>query len=352
MFELFYDKMTRPAGFSKSEINKAGKVLTSAVWSSELEAALKIINNFRSSQGYPLHIATKRLKKRAKAIDKGVFVAQRLKRLPSITAKLARFPDMQLARMQDIAGCRAVMSDVAKVDQLVNQVCASFDSSDSFRLHNYIDSPKDDGYRSVHVIGRYHSAKETNDVYEGMQIELQIRSRLQHAWATAVETVSAFTGQQLKSNIGEEDWRRFFALMGSAIARIENCPLVPNTPNTALELIREIRKLDKKLSVLATLRGFRVVVKETANIPNARTFLLELDTRQEQVSVIEFSAQQSKLASKEYLELEQKYANDDAVQVVLVSVDSLATLRSAYPNYYLDTTEFMRIVEGVLNLEI
>ena len=346
-------KWTRPLGHSKSEINKAGKVLTGVVWAAERDEALRIINNFRSSHGYPLHIATKTMKRRAKLLDKNVFVAQRLKRLPSITAKLERFPDMQLARMQDLAGCRAVMNSVEQVKKLASQICESFAAQkDSFRRYDYIENPKPDGYRSIHIIGKYQSVVENTNVYDGLQIELQIRSRLQHAWATAVETVSAFRGEQLKSNIGNEDWKRFFALMGSAIAIIEKCPIVPNTPPTPKELIEELRILNKKLSVISTLEGFRIAVQDSVEIPNARTFILELDTQQQSVTISGYTSNQTKIASKDYLELEQKYANNDSVQVVLVSVDSIATLRSAYPNYYLDTSEFMRIVDEVIKLEL
>jgi len=41
---------------------------------------------------------------------------------------------------------------------------------------------------------------------------------LQHAWATAVEAVGIFTKQALKSNIGDGEWLRLFALMSSEIA--------------------------------------------------------------------------------------------------------------------------------------
>ncbi|MBU6438396.1 MAG: hypothetical protein KGQ77_12790, partial [Betaproteobacteria bacterium] len=58
--------------------------------------------------------------------------------------------------------------------------------------------------------------------FNNQKIEVQLRTRLQHAWATAVEIVDAFTGQALKSglklNSGDPKWRRFFALMSSVIA--------------------------------------------------------------------------------------------------------------------------------------
>ena len=48
----------------------------------------------------------------------------------------------------------------------------------------------------------------------GLRIEIQIRSRLQHAWATAVETVDAFSGTSLKTTGGsgseKTDWGRFY----------------------------------------------------------------------------------------------------------------------------------------------
>jgi len=59
---------------------------------------------------------------------------------------------------------------------------------------------------------------------------MQIRSQLQHAWATAVETVGTFLQQALKSSQGDEGWQRFFALMGNAMAMRERRPPVPNTP--------------------------------------------------------------------------------------------------------------------------
>src|SRR5438270_11039884 len=84
-------------------------------------------------------------------------------------------------------------------------------------------------------------------IYNGLRIEIQLRSRLQLAWATAVETVSTFTGQALKSNIGDDAWKRFFALMGSSIARREGTSIIPNTPESRNELRRELRDCSQQL---------------------------------------------------------------------------------------------------------
>src|SRR2546427_10228515 len=111
---------------------------------------------------------------------------------------------------------------------------------------------KIDGYRGIHLIYKYRSKSRRHRVWRGLRIEIQIRSQLQHAWATAVETVDAFTGHGLKVSGGtgteKKDWGRFFALMSSAIACRENCPIVPNTPSTEEELIRELRALAQQLN--------------------------------------------------------------------------------------------------------
>jgi ppGpp synthetase/RelA/SpoT-type nucleotidyltranferase len=82
---------------------------------------------------------------------------------------------------------------------------------------DYIKEPKPDGYRSYHLICRYQGIHQ-DGAYKGLRIEIQIRSAMQHAWATAVETIDAFTGQALKTNIsGDVTWKRFFHAWEAAL---------------------------------------------------------------------------------------------------------------------------------------
>jgi hypothetical protein len=131
-------------------------------WLQEYIAALDIINNWRSSHNFPLNTFHIGLKRRAKIIDPNAITAQRIKRLASITAKLERFPTMTLSQMQDIGGCRAIVSSA----QAVSKLCESYAESDIKHLpqqtDNYIDNPKDSGYRGVHLIYRYRA--------EGLQL--------------------------------------------------------------------------------------------------------------------------------------------------------------------------------------
>lgn len=55
-------------------------------------------------------------------------------------------------------------------------------------------------------------------------------------------------------------------------------------------------------------------------------------------------------ATSDYLLAEQQVATELGSEAVLVTAESLNTLRSAYPNYYLDTQLFVdqlrRIIHG------
>ena len=90
---------------------------------------------------------------------------------------------------------------------------------------DYIANPKDDGYRSVHLIYQYKNNRAPD--YEDLSIELQLRTRRQHAWATAVETMGTFLGQALKSGRGDSQWRDFFTKASAALATIERTAPVP-----------------------------------------------------------------------------------------------------------------------------
>lgn len=352
--------------YAKKRVNWAGKMLLVEAppyygnnfevteeyraWLQEYIAALDIINNWRSSHNFPLNTFHIGLKRRAKIIDPNAITAQRIKRMASIEAKLNRFPTMTLSQMQDIGGCRAIVSSA----QGVAKLCESYAESDLKHIpqqtDNYIDVPKKSGYRGVHLIYRYHSDRRQD--YNSLKIEMQLRSQLQHAWATAVETVGAFVQQALKSSLGEQEWLRFFALMGGALAFRENTAPVPDTPSAYSDLVKEIREYAKSLEVASRLQAFGAALQyyESKQSKNTHYYLVEVNHAQRSLSVTGFKQSESDRATQKYLEVEKKIKdtspNSDAV---LVSVDSMNSLRQAYPNYFLDTGVFLGALHDILS---
>ena len=99
---------------------------------------------------------------------------------------------------------------------------ARFDHEPILPPVDYIEKPKDDGYRSLHQVFKYKStiAPELN----GLFIELQIRTKLQHSWATAVETLGLVEKSSFKTGEGAEEFKRFFKLASVLFAHHESQP--------------------------------------------------------------------------------------------------------------------------------
>ena len=84
---------------------------------------------------------------------------------------------MDLSRMYDIGGCRCVFPTVDEA----NKVRAIFYDTHRpliCKEMNYIDKPKPDGYRSIHIIFNYDDPDFPQ--YKNLKIEMQLRSELQH----------------------------------------------------------------------------------------------------------------------------------------------------------------------------
>jgi Region found in RelA / SpoT proteins len=316
----------------------------------EVELQYGIIGNWRSSHSFPLNTFKIGLLHKARQVDDASLVAQRLKRLSSIAAKLQRYRTMKLSQMQDIAGCRAIVSSVSAVYELVALYKRSDIKHKLVHEDDYIARPKESGYRSYHLIYGYYSDKKAT--YNGLKVELQLRSALQHAWATAVETVGTFIQQALKSSQGEKDWLRFFALMGTAIAIRERSALVPDTPTERRLLKKELTDYVERLDVENHLSVYAAALNtpEEAGAKDAHYFLLELDVSTKRVKITGYKADELEKASKDYLSAERgTISGQSGRDAVLVSVDSLEALKKAYPNYFLDTHRFIQAVKQAIS---
>jgi hypothetical protein len=78
---------------------------------------------------------------------------------------------------------------------------------------------------------------------------------------------------------------------------------------------------------------------------NAFPYLLVFDSARKTVEVRGFQKSESAKADEKYLRAEKDAAANLDVQALLVSVDSVTALRSAYPNHYADTSAFLNAVQ-------
>jgi hypothetical protein len=124
-------RMTAPA---RSRVDRAGKRLRdhqramAPLSDAELTAELAVVEAFRAAHIKPLTLVAGDLRRHVADASQGEpRVGERLKRMDTILDKLERQATMALSRMHDIAGCRAIVSDQAIADALIDRLRAQRD---------------------------------------------------------------------------------------------------------------------------------------------------------------------------------------------------------------------------------
>lgn len=346
--------------FSRAAVDRAGRALLSQQSSAQdVDAAWEILANWRSVHAFPLNTATMDLRQKVKRVAPGALVVQRQKRARSILAKLTKEASMRLTQMQDIGGCRAVVSTLDDVYALRDLYFKSRSQHELVAEDDYIKNPKPSGYRSLHLIYRFLSKGHPG--YNKLMFEVQLRTATQHAWATAVETVGAVIGQALKASEGEKNWLEYFRHAALALEYTETRATSGEKISRGT-LARSLLALGKQLDVHNKLTAYRATLKATEQpgSKSAAYFLLLLYPDRQELQIRAFSRHQAEDALREYekyerqlplhppgrqLSLFPELSDYSGAQAVLVGAESLRSIRESYPNYYLDTKVFLDKVD-------
>ena len=162
---------------SKSEVIATGKMLRESITLPINENALeafRVAHNWRSS--YALIMQKIRGELRGKVMRDGGrgLTAARLKRMASIRQKLAK-RNVSFYQIQDIAGARAILPRMEDVDRVTQYFLDGDTNHGVMRSYDYIESPKDDGYRSRHLVLKFKGQGE-EAVYNRQFVEIQLRT--------------------------------------------------------------------------------------------------------------------------------------------------------------------------------
>lgn len=345
--------------YKNGQINSAGiKIIDDNISENEKNESLKIIEYWRELHSHPMHVIYMRLRRLVEDDNKKIkgekyksIVSARSKRLPSIKKKILK--KTKLARMQDLGGCRVVVSTINKVYKYSNEYKKHFHNDEIIKTDNYIDQPKETtGYRSLHLIVKFKSGKI--DKYKNKLIEIQFRTHLQHIWATAVETMGICVGSDIKAGNGDDDLKRFFIIISSLFALEEKQPVVPGTSNNKKELTDELYKINKKNDFLNKLNRISKTInlinknkknyKTNKNLYHILIFNLEKIT----LSYFSFKEKEEEKANKIYKIIENNIKNNTKMDTVLVKGKSITDIKKAFPNYFLDINEFIKKVNKYL----
>lgn len=150
--------------------------------------------------------------------------------------------------------------------------------------------------------------------------------------------------QPLKQSLGSKDWLDLFHKVSDVFALMEDGKFDK-------ELFKRILKYAKDLRLRELLQSFSIVTSITQQYKERHGgktfFLIILDFKDKNVIIKSFAKLKSEDANTEYSILEKKFLGNDNVVLVLVLVDDIKNLRILYPNYFLDTQAFIKILDKV-----
>lgn len=339
-------------------IRKIGEKLREGI---ELTEEEKLeFDNFREAHNIIIKLFTIELKK--VNFSKQHLTASRNKRIETIISKLCRPEKPKLDRIHDIAGTRIIFENIKSledyIDILENTELVNFKEkiNEDKNRYNYIKNPKSDGYRSIHKVFYYSSnipystLNEKSFNLENKKIELQLRTRLQHIWATTVEIYDIIN----KSNIKTGTHNKLETKEGLFF---KNCSLVfegieSNDVEKIKININEIFRDKDLVEIYNRLKGIKNIknIQLPKTLGSDEVFILITDLNKGKTTffttdpIEKNDKQDTFLINASYRRLEEKNTKGEYI-LLLLTLGDIKKLKNVYPNYFLNTNKFISILK-------
>lgn len=246
---------------------------------------------------------------------------------------------MQLSRMDDIAGCRLIFRNISELDEfriIFHAARFKHVRKNTPDKYNYIIRPKKTGYRGIHDVYEYDVNSQAGKDLTGLYVEIQYRTLVQHAWATAVEIIGYITESQPKFQKGDNRYEKAMALASEILSRAFENSTGPFPELTNSEIVRQFNLLDNELSLLQTLRGLNAADEAVSNKKNV-ILILSISGETEIKAYRDAPEALSAL-----FELEKTHEGRD---IVLVRANTSSDVRLAFKNYFSDARDFIDFIE-------
>jgi putative GTP pyrophosphokinase len=228
----------------KSQIDRLGDRLKKG---NITEADLRLLDSYRRSFTKAYEIVVGNIRQDLALEPTG----RPAKSTTSISEKLRR-ESIRLTQIQDIAGCRLTVADIAEQNSVVQSLTNLFEKT---TIVDRRQRPSH-GYRAVHVI--VHSLDK--------MIEIQVRTSLQHLWAELSEKLSDIIDPAIKYGAGGERVRAFLADMSAIVIGIESSEteladlkvLLSSKDNVTDDIQQKVIRLEEK-QILLTRQAFQLL---------------------------------------------------------------------------------------------
>lgn len=316
---------------SKTRINKIGEAIAARggqITPEELEQ----LQEFRTSFSKPLVNVFNITREIADKIHQSSILAFRLKRIDTIINKLSREKEMDLSRMGDIGGIRCIFYNEAEVYKAKELIENTFESGGKTR--DYIKEIKRDiGYKSIHMY--------VKDPLSQKRIEIQLRTRDHHNWATLVEITDLLYDLRLKELGFEsnEKFGKFHALMSSD----------KELTKDEAELVYDVLDKYNFISVLSkTFRKNNAEVKKRWSSEEKNNSFFLIEASKKEIPILK-SFKTFEEAEHAYFE---KYKENSSAEIVLTSIKkpNFKQISVAYANYILSYHTFMSDIRPILQV--
>lgn len=321
-------------------------------------SAIRVAQRWRSQHILPTESCFQQLLAVAQGFPHAV-LSFRLKRMKSILAKIRRpGKDYQLGTLDDIGGCRLILNDIDQVNQAVPALQGQLELKHGNGVKNYIERPRLSGYRSCHLI------TVNEDAGRKYRVEVQVRTRLQHLWSTAVEAASLARGTDLKAErkveetgAWEREVREFFAIVSSLFALEEGTAQVEGYVGAKDELVERLRGLgclDELLNDLSIIDNGVRVEWNAPQIESPGLYLLSLSPELQFLRIVSYGDEIG-AAIEAYNRSESGVVSEPMQEeyggfsdVVLAYAENRSHLDLAFPNYFAKVGDFLDRVRGCL----
>lgn len=323
---------------SKSKIDRAGANLSRDIMDVADEEILEselIFDEHRARHLRPLSETTTELQHWLSEFSSSYYLAQRLKRKPQILRKLKRF-SVRLSQLQDIGGCRIIVEDNAAVERLKTYISDRVAAGKSIRLVKVTDyrpwGRDDTGYRAVHFILER----------DGVTLELQLRSKVQHYWAESIERTSVIYGRRLKEREGDGRVIRYFKVLSDIFYMFEHGHEPLADTQQELETLRA-----ESEKIIATVSGGRqmyghvdegivktLTEKEARGSAGLNNWIMVFDWNTGSFVTWDSVSRDPDEAVRIYTDYENQFPETGNFEVVLIGSSDIATVRQTHSHYF------------------
>ncbi|WP_293177413.1 RelA/SpoT domain-containing protein [Oceanithermus sp.] len=342
--------------YGKSRIDRAGKIVSSCFPEHDCDEivyleAEELLDEYRKTHLEPLATLTVNLQNYLEY--EPFYIAYRLKRKPQIIKKLKRFT-VRLTQLQDIAGVRIIVDDNKKVniirDSILNYIHHNHDII-KVKENDYREAGRHDtGYRALHIIVKY----------KNKYIEIQLRSKVQHAWAEIVERLSISYGYALKEAEGDpiviqylkELSRLLYAVdMGRKVVP-EDKLYLQQLKDSADKILKQSDNYKKYASIHSTGILRIMAEQEKSKKTDINNWIIVYDWNNGVfVDWRHISVPKPEVMIDQYTDMESQYPADTGYEVVLIGASSVSVIQQTHSHYFgIGAVDDLRILDPSLAL--